>query len=1528
MKRTGLLFRAFACIMAICSLGPVCMAVPSAAEVLAGEIFTATGVKGGLIVHLNSGDGELAAALGAGEKYLVHGLDPDLADVGAAQTYIDLAGVYGRVSVQQYDFDSMGTLPYIDNLVNLVVSEVPLSGLAMAEVLRVLAPESVAYISDGGGGWTMTVKPRPANIDEWRQYLRDSDNNAVAQDTVVGPPRHLQWTSGPAWTRAHMGISTVVCVVSSKGRLFSIEDRAPVENPFLPGDFKLIARDAFNGIELWRHDLTDWECITRYIKDMTVQLQRRLAAIGDTVYCTPGLSEPVKAFDAATGTIIKTFAGTEHTQEFAYHGGVLYLVIGNRMNADRYDIVKLQSTKGTSMGGTDPNYSFDGCGFDVAYTPEVPDIVGPVCDIVAVDAATGTELWRQSGIVNYVACTLAIRGSNLAYQTQGGLFCLNPADGVERWSVVKAITSLDGTQANTLVLSDTAVYANEGGSVFAYSLADGTAMWNAAVSQNYEKSADIFITGGKLWTGGKGQPKSYDLLTGVQIDQFPQVKNGPMGHDRCYRNFITEKYFINSKTGGIDLLLLSDGTELPNYWVRGTCGFGILPCNGLMYSGPYSCQCSIEVMMKNFNAFYAEPGLTSSDDPVAVATADRLETGPAYNYFDAGYIETGWPTYRSDGKRSGSTDNYIPAAGLSVSWEFEVKTTPSAPTIEDGKVFVADIDAHTVYALNASDGTELWRYVATGRVDSPPTYYKGLVMFGSRDGWVYCVKADTGELSWRFNGLPEKRMCAFGQLESPWPVEGSVLVKDGVVYFSAGRNSFVDGGIFLFGLDPQTGSVVHRNSIYGPFEADGFPTDDRSAFKSDMLLTDGTKIYMRHKAFNANLNTTTNVSDHIIATCGMLDGGPQHRTYWALDDKLQGKTKKGWGEMLVLEGSTYYQMRGFPVHRHSYFDPRLRGYELTKSGAWTSYVPVTTKSMVASGDAIFVAGNPVEAKLDYDRDDLFEEVAAYTASYKGQLGGLLWAVSKADGSKLAEYSLDAPPVWNGMAVADGGLYISLANGKIVAFRGSNYPPGIDIGPAREVIGAGAALLDATVLDDGFPLIDPGDPCSLPIGVTYGWSKVSGPGSAIFGDANSVDTNVTFSGWGDYTIRLSAFDGSLSLSEDLDVKVLRPGDMDGDDDVDESDLELFGGGWMLEGCNELNEWCSRANQTASGTVGSGSLAVIGANWLLGVYPSAPAGLAATGGNGIASLNWDDNTEPDMDGYNVYRSDTSGSGYVKINSSLVVTSDYVDSTVVNLQTYYYVVTAVDTSAYESAYSGQASASPFAAVAVMKMVAGLGVTTDGSGNVTLWADQAGSNDASQSDVASMPQYVASGINGLPAISFDGTGQHLDVASSTDLNTGDSYPEKTLVIVFQTSSDVTTRQVIWKQGGAVNGLNFYIDSGLVYINGWTSWGPTLLNTTVLPNTVYVATMVIDSANTVFQGFVNGGSIGSFTPITEMSTHIASCALGHNESKSNFHSGASTSVADFNGLVAEFCQFNDALSTADRTALENDLKSKYGISP
>jgi hypothetical protein len=87
------------------------------------------------------------------------------------------------------------------------------------------------------------------------------------------------------------------------------------------------------------------------------------------------------------------------------------------------------------------------------------------------------------------------------------------------------------------------------------------------------------------------------------------------------------------------------------------------------------------------------------------------------------------------------------------------------------------------------------------------------------------------------------------------------------------------------------------------------------------------------------------------------------------------------------------------------------------------------------------------------------------------------------------------------------------------------------------------------------------------------------------------------------------------------------------------------------------------------------------------PAAPTGLTASLDGVSVALDWDDNTEGDLKGYNVYRSITSGSGYTQLNSSTILDSEYTDSTPPGGETYY-VVTAVDTSLNESDDSDEVS------------------------------------------------------------------------------------------------------------------------------------------------------------------------------------------------------------------------------------------------
>ena len=94
------------------------------------------------------------------------------------------------------------------------------------------------------------------------------------------------------------------------------------------------------------------------------------------------------------------------------------------------------------------------------------------------------------------------------------------------------------------------------------------------------------------------------------------------------------------------------------------------------------------------------------------------------------------------------------------------------------------------------------------------------------------------------------------------------------------------------------------------------------------------------------------------------------------------------------------------------------------------------------------------------------------------------------------------------------------------------------------------------------------------------------------------------------------------------------------------------------------------------------------------PAAPQNLAASSGNRQVDLFWDPNSEPDMLYYVVYRNLNSGFTPSSSDSIGVVTftdTTYTDNSVFNDITYYYKVTAVDSSYNYSDPSNQASATP---------------------------------------------------------------------------------------------------------------------------------------------------------------------------------------------------------------------------------------------
>jgi hypothetical protein len=163
-----------------------------------------------------------------------------------------------------------------------------------------------------------------------------------------------------------------------------------------------------------------------------------------------------------------------------------------------------------------------------------------------------------------------------------------------------------------------------------------------------------------------------------------------------------------------------------------------------------------------------------------------------------------------------------------------------------------------------------------------------------------------------------------------------------------------------------------------------------------------------------------------MSVAGLLDDSWFNQTYWTVDGKSHSK-------LLVYDANTAYGIKPFAAnarHSRAIFRPASKGYTLFANQRpehktqWSIQIPVRIRGMVLAGTTLFVAGTADVV----DPDDPWSAI-------DGRKGGVLWAVSAASGEKLAEYGLESPPVFDGLAAADGRLYISASDGNVVRFDG-------------------------------------------------------------------------------------------------------------------------------------------------------------------------------------------------------------------------------------------------------------------------------------------------------------------------------------------------------------------------------------------------------------------------------------------------------------------------------------------------------------
>jgi len=285
----------------------------------AQEIIAESKFAGGVVVHVHGADTSLLQSMRQQSPNLLgHLLVAQEADAQEAREKLVEAGAHGKISVGQWQ---SGTLPFIENFVNILIVE-QADAVSRDEVLRVLVPEGMAFI-----GSETLVKPRPETMDDWPMQLYDASGNAVSKDKALKPPlQHLQWVGGPRWSRHHDKMSSVSACVSGDEKVFYIFDEGSTYSPYLPCHWKLIARDAFNGVVLWKQPIARWMGNLYGLKSGPATLPRRLIVAGRRVCVTLGIEAPVSVIDSNSGEILRTIAGTQGTEEIIHEDGYLYLV--------------------------------------------------------------------------------------------------------------------------------------------------------------------------------------------------------------------------------------------------------------------------------------------------------------------------------------------------------------------------------------------------------------------------------------------------------------------------------------------------------------------------------------------------------------------------------------------------------------------------------------------------------------------------------------------------------------------------------------------------------------------------------------------------------------------------------------------------------------------------------------------------------------------------------------------------------------------------------------------------------------------------------------------------------------------------------------------------------------------------------------------------------------------------------------------------------------------------------------------------
>jgi outer membrane protein assembly factor BamB len=190
-----------------------------------------------------------------------------------------------------------------------------------------------------------------------------------------------------------------------------------------------------------------------------------------------------------------------------------------------------------------------------------------------------------------------------------------------------------------------------------------------------------------------------------------------------------------------------------------------------------------------------------------------------------------WPQYRHDAGRSGHTAETLPGQ-LTQAWAYRADHVPQPawprsdrltfdraiqPVIARGQVLFGDSVTGIVTAIDLVSGKTNWQFFTEGPVRFAPAVLNDRVFVTSDDGHLYALSIADGRPLWKHRGGPDHGLRLGNErMISRWPARGGAVIADDRVYYGAGI--WPSDGIFLYALDPETGTVKWVNDSSGGLE--------------------------------------------------------------------------------------------------------------------------------------------------------------------------------------------------------------------------------------------------------------------------------------------------------------------------------------------------------------------------------------------------------------------------------------------------------------------------------------------------------------------------------------------------------------------------------------------------------------------------------------------------------------------------------------------------------------------------------------